>query len=311
VKRVLVTGGSGFIGSHVVDALAAADIRPCIYDLRPSPYHDGDATDLVVADLLDADALAAAMHGCDAVIHLAAAADVTTIVDHPAAAEQVNARGTLAVLETARATAVRSVVYCSTIWVYDSPDGVVTEDTPLRLPRHIYTASKLAGEMYCTSYAELYGLPCTILRLGIPYGPRARPTAVIPVFVRRALAGEPLTLAGGGWQTRRFVYVEDLADGVVRALAPRASNRVYNLVGDESVTIRAVAEAVAREVGDIEVALAPGRDGEFSGAEISGARAAEELGWRPTTSLGEGISRYVAWMREGGSEESWRRSTSR
>ena len=96
----------------------------------------------------------------------------------------------------------------------------VDEDTPLGLPAHLYTATKLAGEMYCRRTRELYGLEYTILRFGIPYGPRARPAAVVPAFVAKALAGEPLTIAGDGTQTRRFVYVEDLADGVVAALAP-------------------------------------------------------------------------------------------
>ena len=139
------------------------------------------------------------------------------------------------VLEAARAAQVARVIYTSTIWVYTGESGDrVDEDTPLRMPAHLYTASKLAGEMYCTSYRELYGLETTILRLGIPYGPRARPAAVLPAFVNRALAGESLTVAGDGSASRRFVYVEDLADGCVKALAEigRAScrERVYSSV---------------------------------------------------------------------------------
>src|SRR5204863_5203381 len=134
-----------------------------------------------------------------------------------------------------------------------------------------------------------------ILRFGIPYGPRARPAAVLPIFVDRALRGEPLTIAGGGEQSRRFVYVEDLAEGVVRALEDAPAHRTYNLVGDEDVSVRRIAETVRDLVGDVEVVHTEGRAGDFNGVEVSGRRAAEELGWRPRTSFGEGARRYVAW----------------
>jgi hypothetical protein len=202
------------------------------------------------------------------------------------------------VLEAARRAGDIRVVYGSTIWVYGaSGGGLLDEDAPLGLPDHVYTASKLAGEMYCRSYAELYGVPTTILRFGIPYGPRARPAAVIPIFVRKALAGEPLTLAGGGTQTREFVYVEDLAEGIVSALAPAAENRVYNLSVDRSVSIRELAETVGELIGDVEIVTTPGRTGDFGGAEISSERAQRELGWRASTPLAEGVGRYVDWLR--------------
>ena len=199
-------------------------------------------------------------------------------------------------LEAAKATGTR-VVYGSTIWVYGaSGDGLIDEDAPLGLPDHLYTASKLAGEMYCTSYAELYEVPCTILRFGIPYGPRARPAAVIPIFVSKALKGEPLTIAGDGLQTRRFVYVEDLAEGIVAGLDRGAENRVYNLAGDETVTIRELADIVSDLIDDTEIVHTPGRNGDFGGAVISNERAAEELGWRASTPLSEGVRRYLAWL---------------
>jgi len=292
--KVLVTGGAGFIGSHVVDRLLAVGMAPRIFDLRPSPHH-GDEVDAVLGDLLDRDALQRAMKGCDAVVHLAAAADVDDVARRPVDAEAVNARGTLNVLEAARGAGVGRVVYASTIWVYGSCTGTVDEDHAVELPDHLYTATKLAGEMYCRSYAALYGLDCTVLRFGIPYGPRARPAGVIPIFVRKALAGEPLTIAGEGLQSRRFVYVEDLADGVVRSLAPQASGRVYNLVGDESVTVRGIADTVGELVGDVEVVHTPARTADFAGAEVCGARAAAELGWRPATSFAEGVERYLDW----------------
>src|SRR5437763_9061524 len=294
--HVLVTGGSGFIGSHVVDSLMAAGHAPRIYDLRESAYHPD--VPAVVADLDDLDRLCEALDGCDAVLHLAASADVNEVLADPVEAERRNARGTLHVLEAARRTGVGRVVYASTIWAYsDTPADCHDESLPLHPPAHLYTATKLAGELYCHAYGELYGLEHTVLRFGIPYGPRARPAAVIPAFTARALAGEPLTIAGDGSQSRRFVYVEDLADGVVRALAPCAANRTYNLVGTEDVTIREIADAVRAVAGDVEVVHTPGRTGDFAGAPVSGERAAAELGWRPATPFGEGVRRYVEWHR--------------
>lgn len=294
--RVLVTGGSGFIGSHVVDKLADAGFEPVNYDLRPSPHHEEGSVETVLGDLLDGDKLRRAMEDCAAVIHLAAYADVNVVAEEPVSAEECNSRGTLTVLEAARATGTR-MIYGSTIWVYgNSGDGVIDEESPIGMPDHIYTASKLAGEMYCTSYAELYDVPCTILRFGIPYGPRARPSAVIPIFISKALKGEPLTIAGDGMQTRRFVYVEDLARGVVTALERGEEGRIYNLAGDETTTIRELAEVVSGLVGDTEIVHTPGRNGDFGGAVISNERAAGELGWRASTSLREGVRSYLAWL---------------
>lgn len=297
--RVLVTGGAGFIGSHVVDALRAAGHEPRVFDVRQSPHHPRGSVDTAIGNVLDPAGLRSAMRGCDAVAHLAAAADVGEVAKDPAAAEELNSRGTLNVLEAARATGVERVIYASTIWVYGACDRErVDEETPLGLPDHMYTATKLSGEMYCRSYSELYGLDCTVLRFGIPYGPRARPAAVIPAFVNRALAGEAITIAGSGEQHRRFVYVEDLADGVARALAPGAANRTYNLVGGEDVSVRRIADTVCDLVGDVEVVHTEGRAADFGGVEVSGARAAAELGWRPSTGFDEGVGRYLAWHRE-------------
>jgi UDP-glucose 4-epimerase len=296
---VLVTGGSGFIGSHVVDRLLAAGHRPRIYDLRPSPYHDVAEVPTVLGDLCDLSRLCEAMEGCDAVMHLAASADVNEVLADPVEAERRNARGTLQVLEAARLSAVKRVIYASTIWAYsDTPAECHDESLPLHPPAHLYTATKLAGEMYCHAYGELYGVEHTVLRFGIPYGPRARPAAVVPAFVQRALAGEALTIAGDGSQSRRFVYVEDLADGVVSAMVPAAANRTYNLVGNEDTTIREIADTVRATVGEVEVLHTPGRTGDFAGAPVSGERAAQELGWRASTPFAEGVRRYVAWYRE-------------
>jgi UDP-glucose 4-epimerase len=301
--RVLVTGGSGFIGSHVVDKLRARGHEPVIYDLRPSPWHTGvggvESVETVLGSITDREALERALQTCDAVAHLAAMADVNDVHAEPEDAERVNARGTVAVLEACRRAEVKRVVYASTIWVYsDTESDEVNEETLLPPPSHLYTSTKLAGELYCKSYQELYGIDYTILRFGIPYGPRAREAAVIPAFVNKAFAGEPLTLSGDGMQSRRFVYVEDLADGVALGLADVATNRVYNLVSDENVTIKQIAELVQEIVGNTEIVYMPARPGDLGTKIVSGDRARDELGWTAATPFAEGVRRYVEWRRE-------------
>jgi UDP-glucose 4-epimerase len=297
MKRVLVTGGAGFIGSHVVDKLVDRGITPRIFDVVRSPHHAPGEIDTYLGDLTDLDALRSALDGCDAVIHLAAIADVNHVAADPGYAETVNSRGTFNVLEAARLEGVNRVVYGSTIWVYNGYDGLADEDTNAGLPSHLYTATKLAGEMYCKSYSEQYGLDCTIMRFGIPFGPRARAAAVVPAFVKKALAGEPLTIAGDGSQGRRFVYVEDLAEGTVRGLEPHAAGRVYNLVGDETVTVKEIAGIVRDLVGDVDILHVESRAGDFSGTEVCGRRAARELDWVAGTPFVEGVRRYIDWLR--------------
>ncbi|HET8980490.1 MAG TPA: NAD-dependent epimerase/dehydratase family protein, partial [Solirubrobacteraceae bacterium] len=297
--RVLVTGGSGFIGSHVVDKLRARGHEPVIYDLRPSPWHEPGSVDTVLGSITDREALERALHSCDAVAHLAAVADVNDVHAEPEDAERVNARGTVAVLEACRRAGVKRVLYASTIWVYsDTESDVVDEDTLLPPPSHLYTSTKLAGELYCKSYQELYGIDYTILRFGIPYGPRAREAAVIPAFVNKAFRGEPLTLSGDGMQSRRFVYVEDLADGVALGLADVAVNRVYNLVSDENVTIKQIAELVQETIGNTEIVYTPARPGDLGTKIVSGDRARDELGWTAATPFADGVRKYIDWRRD-------------
>ncbi len=296
--RVLVTGGSGFIGSHVVDKLRRHGHEPVIYDLRPSPWHPEGSVETVLGSITDREALERALHSCDAVAHLAAVADVNDVHAEPEDAERVNARGTVAVLEAARRAGVKRIIYASTIWVYsDCAEEQVDETTLLPAPSHLYTSTKLAGELYCKAYQELYGIDYTILRFGIPYGPRAREAAVVPAFVGKALRGEPLTLAGDGSQSRRFVYVEDLAEGVALALSHVARNRVYNLASDENVSIRQIAENVRDLLGDVEIVYTEARPGDFNGKVVCSRRASRELGWAAATPFSEGVRRYVEWRR--------------
>jgi UDP-glucose 4-epimerase len=296
--RVAVTGGAGFIGSHVLDKLAAAGHTPVVVDLVPSPHHALGAFDTVIADVTDVSAACDALRGCDAVVHLAAVADVNDVVADPARAHTANVGGTQAVLEAARQVGVRRVVYGSTVWVYGGlpAEEIVDETSPLALPEHLYTATKIAGEMYSLAYSRLYGVESTILRFGIPYGPRARPAAVVPSFVNRALRGEPITIAGDGRQTRQFVYVGDLAEGIVAALRPDAAGRTYNLVGSEETSVREIADAVCALVAEVPIVHVAERPADVHLPRVSGARAADELDWRAGTPFAEGLGRYVDWF---------------
>jgi UDP-glucose 4-epimerase len=296
--RILVTGAAGFIGSHVLDRLVAHGHEPVVFDLVHSPYHEPGTFATIVGDVTDRAAAGRAVRGCEAVIHLAAVADVSDVVADPIRADRVNVHGTQMILEAARREGIERVVYGSTVWVYGNAaaEGDLDEDTPLALPSHLYTATKLAGETYTMSYNALYGSRNTILRFGIPYGPRARPAAVVPAFVLRAQLGEALTIAGDGRQTRQFVYVEELAEGVVAGLLPNAAGHIYNLVGCEEVSVRLIADAVRDMVAPVPIVHGPERPADVHIGRISGARAAEELGWRTRVPFVEGLRRYIEWL---------------
>ena len=295
--KVLVTGGSGFIGSHVVDKLRDKGVKVRVYDgIMPTCRDD---IEYYQGSILDRNTLGFAMNGIDAVMHLAAIADVEDVFSEPLKTEAINVRGTANVLEAARNSKVRKVIYGSTTWVYsEAESNNVDETTPLHAPSHFYTATKLAGEYYCQSYSKLYDLDVTILRYGIPYGPRARDGAVIPIFVKKALNGEPLTIAGDGSQFRKFVYVEDLAEGNILAFQSIARNKIYNLDGKERITIKRIAETIQKIVGDVKIEYVQGRPEDFSGKEISSELAERELGWNPKVNFEEGIRRYIVWHKE-------------
>lgn len=297
--KALVTGGSGFVGSHVVDKLRAHGIEVRIFDMiMPSFRND---IEFYKGSLLSLEDVGFAMNGVDAVFHLAAVADVKAVYEDPHYSEQINVRGTMNVLEAARRNKIKRVVYGSTVWVYSDTEthkDMLDEDTPLGSPSHLYTATKLTSEYYCKSYAKLYGIEYTILRYGIPYGPRARDGAVIPIFVKKAFNGEPLTIAGDGMQFRKFVYVEDLAEGNVMGLKDIAKNKIYNLEGKEKVSIKQIAETIKKLIGKVEIQYTEGRPGDFSGKEISIKKAKEELGWEAKTPFVEGVKRYIDWYKE-------------
>ncbi len=296
--KALVTGGAGFIGSHVVDKLRDKGIEVRVFDMvmptfrKDIEYYHGS--------ILDLEALRMAASEIDVIFNLCAVADVKNVYQEPHYSESINVRGTINVLEAARRSGcIKRLIYASTVWVYgDCIDDFVNESTPLSPPSHLYTATKLAGEYYCLAYSKLYDLDATILRYGIPYGPRARSGAVIPIFVAKALRGESLTIAGDGSQFRKFIYVEDLAEGNVLALKSVAKNKIYNLVGTEKVTIKQIAETVQKLLGDVKIESIPARPGDFSGKEVSSELAEKELGWEPKVSFEDGLNRYIEWYKK-------------
>ncbi|MEU3571704.1 NAD-dependent epimerase/dehydratase family protein [Kitasatospora sp. NPDC036755] len=304
--RIAVTGGCGFIGSHVVDHLIAAGHEVLAVDTTDK-YLNPDAEHARL-DVLDLKALTAALAGSEVVYHLAAMADVEQVSADPVRAVRTNIDGTEAVLEAARRSGLSRTVLASTVWVYgaaladgqlDSGEQELDEHVPIELEHsgHLYVATKLAAEMLVHSYRELYGQHFTILRYGIPYGPRMRDELVVARFVQAALAGRPITIAGDGRQSRNFVYVEDLADAHVRALSPAAEDQTFALEGSTAVSVRDIADTVDGLLGPVTIEHIDGRKADYAGRRISSAQAKRLLGWSPSTNFTDGVRRYADWYR--------------
>jgi len=298
-ELIAVTGGSGFVGSHVVDALLAAGYAVRVID--PQKPLQAHAVDWADVDMLDQEALTDALQGVGPVFHLAAMADVNDIVADPPQSVWLNTFGVARVLEAARRADAGRVVLSSTVWVYAATRGDEVDETTLfdlATDRHLYVSEKIAAEMLCRDYATLFGRPYTVLRYGIPFGPRMRTDLVIAAFLLRALRGEPLRIDGDGSQERRFVYVQDLAAAHVLALRDIAENRTYNLESNETISIRTLAETVRDLVGDVELTFGPTRTGDYRARVVRSDRAREELGWEPQHTFAEGLRKTLAWYRE-------------
>jgi UDP-glucose 4-epimerase len=295
--KIAVIGGSGFIGSHVVDKLLEAGHNVTVFDImRP---HRDDVRHIFF-DLFDFHKVVIALAGNYEVIYLLAAmTNVNDIYKNPVENALVNFQGVVNVLEAIRRYGGR-LIFASTVWVYMlAEEENVDESTPLIVQRinHTYTASKLAAELYIQSYNKLYGLDFTILRYGIPYGPRGREGTVITNFINRAMKKEHLIITGDGSQYRNFIFVEDLAEGNVAALQDIAKNKIYNLEGMRPVTIKEVAETISKIFGGIPIEFKEARPGDFVGRKASNEKALKELNWKPRTDLEEGIKKYIEWYK--------------
>jgi len=296
--KCVVTGGDGFIGSHVVDALKEAGHSVLVVDIN--------GEDVCQVDICDTKKLIDVFndYAPEVVFHIAGVANARKALEDPVMAINTNVAGTASVLEAARHTGSPRVILASTCWVCGAmKPGVVDEIEPF-LPSgagHTYTTSKLASELLCHDFQQLYGLPFTILRYGIPYGPRMWQGLVLRAFLDRAFAGKPLTIFGDGSASRRFVSVEDLARAHVLSLQDVAINQTYNLEGMRAVSVKELAELISRlfEGVEIEYRVEPTRAGEFQSSRrlITNSKAYIELGWEPAIDLEDGVRRTIEWYK--------------
>jgi UDP-glucose 4-epimerase len=302
--RAIVTGGAGFIGSHVVDSLLArGDEVVAVDDLsRGRREKVSTSAELAVVDIRDADALARlfADFRPDACFHLAAQADVRVSVAQPDLDADVNVVGTIRVLEAARSVGTKIVFSSTGGAIYGECGRPAPESTP-REPLAPYGTSKLAGEEYLATYNRLYGTSHVSLRYGNVYGPRQDPhgeAGVVAIFFGRLARGEAPHIFGDGRQTRDYVYVGDVAAATLAARESRGG--VFNVGTGKETSVVDLLEACMRVSGvEIEPAFDPPRPGELRRSFLDASLAERELGWRPATPLHEGLAATWSSLREG------------
>jgi UDP-glucose 4-epimerase len=309
-RRALVTGGAGFIGSHLVEGLVAHGWRVRVLDDLSTGREAHVAAvagevELVQGDVRDAECVARAVDDVGVVFHLAAMASVPRSVEDPVTTHSVNALGTLQVLEGARRAGVRRLVYAASTSVYgDSPELPKVETLPAA-PLSPYALQKHTGELYCRMWSTLHDLEAVALRYFNVYGARQDPAgdyaAVIPRFVQACLAGEPPRIYGDGEQTRDFVHVSD----VVRANLLAADARlpegfaVCNVASGRATRLVAVLAEIAKQTGwDAKPVHEASRAGDIRHSHASLDHARQLLGYEPLTSLEEGLALTIAWFRQ-------------
>ncbi len=304
--RTLVTGGAGFIGSHVVDRLLADGHAVDVIDNLSTGRREqaNPAARLHVCDIrsvwLD-DAFAVARP--EAVVHLAAQASVARSVTDPRFDASVNVLGTLAVLDAARRAAVGRVVFASTGGAaYGDTDVLPTPEAHPARPASPYGAAKLAAELYLDCWAGLTGGRTLALRLANVYGPRQDPrgeAGVVAIFAARLLAGDECVVNGDGEQTRDYVYVEDVANAVARALARPDVAGIVNIGTAAETSVNELYRRLARLAGVMRAPRhGPPRPGEQRRSVLDATRAKARLGWTPAASLDEGLAKTVAWFKQ-------------
>jgi UDP-glucose 4-epimerase len=304
--RVLVTGGAGFVGSHLTDALVRRGDEVVVLDDLTTGYAENvtPGARLVEGDVADPRTVADAVHGAEVVFHLAATRAVLRSVQEPRATDRVNTGGTLNVLEAARHAGVRRVVSTSSSSVYGGDAPVPTPETAPPRPRSPYAVSKLAGEHYARVYWELHRLETVSLRLFNVYGPRQRPdsqyAAVIPLFIEALGSGHSPEVHGDGRQSRDFTYVDDAVAAFLdagAASAARCAGRVYNVAGGGEESLLDLLAVLGRILGvDIPVRHVAPRPGDVRRSRADFTAASADLGWRPTVGFEEGLARTVSWL---------------
>ncbi len=308
MTQYLVTGGAGFIGSHIVRALLQQGDFVRVLDNFSTGKREnlaGLQVEIVEGDLRDKQAVAAAVQGIDFIFHEAAFVSVPQSMEDPLPCFEINQRGTEFLLEAARKAGVKRVVLASSAAVYGDSEARCDEQTPLR-PLSPYAVSKRVDELYAELYTRSFGLEVVALRYFNVYGPRQRPDSVyaaaVPIFTRRLLDGQPITIFGDGGQTRDLVYVGDIVRANLTASQhPAAPGQVFNICSGDEIRIIDLVETL---MDLFPAAPAPQfalpRAGDIYRSVGSPQKAAELLGFRTQTSLAEGLEAVVNWMKEAG-----------
>lgn len=314
MRSALVTGGAGFIGSHVVDRFLAEGWRVTVVD-NFDPFYDPKIKrknlsaqlndpnfELVEADIREMDALRSSLSGeYDVIVHLAAKAGVRPSIDDPIGYQEVNVRGTQNMLELARVWGVEQFVFASSSSVYGvNPHVPWREDDHVLLPISPYAATKVAGELLGHVYSHLYGIRFIALRFFTVYGPRQRPDLAIHKFARLMLRSKQVPIYGDGSTRRDYTYVDDIIDGVLRAIDYTATlYEVINLGNNQTVGLLEMVRSL-EEVLCLKARLErlPSQPGDVPQTWADVGKAERLLGFRPKTPFGAGLDRFVEWIRE-------------
>ncbi len=311
MKTAIVTGACGFIGSHLVDDLLANDYRVIgIDNLRTGTKENLDSAmenekfHLIIQDILSENLAEDIDERIDCIFHLAAISSVKKSIEDPLQVNEVNVKGTVNVLELARRLGAKRFVFSSSAAVYGDPKEMpISEETPVS-PLSPYAASKIAGEMYIHSYHNSFGIDTTILRFFNVYGPRqaySEYSGVISIFNNQALANNPITIEGDGYQTRSFIYVEDVVQATrLAGEFGEAKGTIMNLSGLNQISILELAQRIKQNVDGCssKIVHKGARGGDVRDSIGKMERARRILKFTPEVSLDEGLRETVSWYRE-------------
>jgi UDP-N-acetylglucosamine/UDP-N-acetyl-alpha-D-glucosaminouronate 4-epimerase len=303
---VLVTGGAGFIGAHIVRGLLARGHQVRVLDDLSSGnldnLKDAPEAEVAVGDFCDPEVTRKALDGVEVVYHIGADPSVPRSVEDPRRAHEINATGTLILLNEARAAGIARVVYASTSAVYGDADIFPTHEEAEMKPVSPYGAAKLAGELYCRSFTRVYGFPTVSLRYFNVYGPGQPPDSyyVVPQFVRALFSGEPANIEGDGSQTRDFVFVDDVVQATLKAgtAGPAAFGGAYNVGSGHVISILQMLDMLKDITGGHEPAIRsqPPRLGDVHDTHANLEASARDLGYAPEYDLDRGLRATVDWL---------------